>query len=220
MSGILSIENYETDLGKKTEQFINDKSYFNNTHISKSKIQPVSNIQEEECFISSMTPIELINGQDESRCYVNWSFQGLFFNIFFIMLIMNIDCEILLTNLENSTDDYNGNLQKIMILQVIQQILCEMLIGGKIVNSDVFFLVTNIRTNVQNGSSDFEGIIHEMVSHKPFSNQEICHIDLNGEKIICTVSTYIKEFLIIVEIENKQCHRCSNMKPHFEVISD
>ena len=77
----------------------------------------------------------------------------------------------MLTNLDNSTDDYNGHLQKIMILKVIQQIFCEMLIGGKHLNSDVFFLVTNIRTNVQNGSSDFEGVIHEMVSHKPFSNQ-------------------------------------------------
>ena len=96
-------------------------------------------------------------------------------------------------NLDNSTEDYNGHLQKIMILQVIQQILCEMLIGGgKIVNSDVFFLVTNIRTNVQEDSSEFERIIHEMVSLKIFSNQEIFHIDLNGEKRICTVSTYIK----------------------------
>ena len=43
---------------------------------------------------------------------------------------MNIDCDRMLTNLGNSTDDYNGHIQKIMILQVIQHILCEMLIGG------------------------------------------------------------------------------------------
>ena len=59
-----------------------------------------------------------------------------------------------------------------MILQVIQQIFCEMLIAGrKIVNSDVFFSVTNISKNIQNDSSDFEGLIHEMVSQKRFSNQ-------------------------------------------------
>ena len=53
---------------------------------------------------------------------------------------MNIDCGSILTNLENSAEDYNACLQKIMILQVIQHILCEMLIGGgKIVNSDGFF---------------------------------------------------------------------------------
>ena len=63
-----------------------------------------------------------------------------FFDIFFRTLIMNIDCDRMLTNLDNSIDDYIGHIQKIMILQVIQQICCEMLIGGrKIVNSDDIF---------------------------------------------------------------------------------
>ena len=53
-----------------------------------------------------------------------------------------------------------------------------------------------------------------------FSNQEICHINLNGEKIICTVSTYIKEFLSIVEIDNKIFQRCSKLKTPVELISD
>ena len=57
-------------------------------------------------------------------------------------------------------DDFRGYIQKIMILQVIQQVFCEMLIGGrKIVNSDIFFGVTNIRKNAQNDSSDFEGLL-------------------------------------------------------------
>ena len=43
---------------------------------------------------------------------------------------------------------------------------------------------------------------------------------MNGEKIICTVSTYKKKFLSIVQIDNKKCQRFSNMKPPFEVISD
>ena len=106
---------------------------------------------------------------------------------------------MILENLDNSTDDYRGNLQKIMILQVIQQIFCEMLIGGrKIVNSDVFFSVTNIRTNVQNYSSEFEGLLHKMVSQKPFIIQEICHSNENVERNICTVSAHIKQFFIIV----------------------
>ena len=78
LSGILYIENDKADLGKNMDQFINDKSDFDNTHFIKSNIQPVSNIREEERFISSMTPIEFRNGQDESRCYVNSSFQVLF----------------------------------------------------------------------------------------------------------------------------------------------
>ena len=47
LSGILYIENDKSDLGKKMDQFINDKIDFNNTHIIKSNIQPVSNIPEE-----------------------------------------------------------------------------------------------------------------------------------------------------------------------------
>ena len=59
-----------------------------------------------------------------------------------------------------------------------------------------------------------------MISFEFFSNQEICHIDLNGEKIICTVSTYMKEYLSIVEIENKKCQKCSRSKTPVEVVYD
>ena len=87
---------------------------------------------------------------------------------------MNIDCDIMLTNLDNSLDDYNGHIQKIMILQVIQQFFCEMLIGGrKTVNSDNVFLITNIRTNVQEDSSEFEAPIQVIISSELFSNQDI-----------------------------------------------
>ena len=99
-----------SDLGCRWLQFINDKSDFNNTHIVKYNIQPVSNIPEEERFISSITPIGFRNGQDESRCYVNSSFQVIFFNIFFRTLIINIDCDSMLTNIDKSTDDYNGHI--------------------------------------------------------------------------------------------------------------
>ena len=67
LSGILYIENDKAYIGEKMDQFINDKSDFNNTHIIKSNIQPVSNIPEEERFISSMTPIGFRNGQNCSR---------------------------------------------------------------------------------------------------------------------------------------------------------
>ena len=38
LSGILYIENDKAELEKNTDQFINDKSDFNNTHIIKSSI--------------------------------------------------------------------------------------------------------------------------------------------------------------------------------------
>ena len=90
---------------------------------------------------------------------------------------MNIDCEKITE----------------MILQVIQQIFCKMLINGrKIVNSDMFFEFTNIRKKFQNDSSEFEGLLHKMVSNKPFTRQDICYINGNGERKLCTLSAYIK----------------------------
>ena len=45
--------------------------------------------------------------------------------------------------------------------------------GRKIVNTDMFFEVTNIRTNVQNNSLDFEGLLHEIAQKKLFMSQEM-----------------------------------------------
>ena len=71
ISGILSIDNDEAYLGKKTNQFINDIVYFNNKHIIQCNNKPISNLPEEPHYIQSMTGIGFRNGQDESRCYVN-----------------------------------------------------------------------------------------------------------------------------------------------------
>ena len=134
---------------------------------------------------------------------------------------MNIDCDMMLRNIDNSLDNYNRHIQKIMILQVTQKMFCEMLIGGrKVVNSDNIFVLPNIRTNVQEDSSEFEALIQEMISSEIFSNQEICHIYLNGEKRISSVSTYMKENLSIIEIENKVCQKCSKLNPPVKVVCD
>ena len=71
-----------------------------------------------------------------------------------------------------------------------------MLIGGRIFfNSDIYFGVTNTKTNIQNGSPEFEGLLHKIVSKKPFMIHEICCINGNGERKLCTMSACIKEFL-------------------------
>ena len=97
---------------------------------------------------------------------------------------------------EQQKNGYRRYIQKIITLQVIQQIFCEILISGrKVVYSDIFFGVTNIRTNVQNYSSEFEGLLHEMVSKKPYVSQYMCYINGNSERKLCTVPAYIKRIL-------------------------
>ena len=177
---MLSIDIYGTDLEKKTNHFINDFSNFNNKHIIQNYQKTKSNIPEESHYISSMTSTGFINGQDESNCYIKYSFQVLFLIIFLRRLIINIECDKIIENMDNIEDDDRVYIQKNMILQVIQKIFCEMLIGGrKIVKSDIFFKVTNIRANVRIDSSEFEGLLHEMVSKKLFMSQEICYINGN-----------------------------------------
>ena len=41
--------------------------------------------------------------------------------------------------MDNIEDDYRGYIQKIMILQVIQHIFCEMLTGGRIIFTLICF---------------------------------------------------------------------------------
>ena len=68
-----------------------------------------------------MTPTGLTNGQDESRCYVNSSFQFHFFNIFFTKLVMNIECNKIIEHLDNCEYEFISDFRKFLILQVIQQ---------------------------------------------------------------------------------------------------
>ena len=104
-------------------------------------------------------------------CSVNSPFRVILFGIFFRQLIMNVDSEKMINNLDDSKDNIIIYFQKIVILWVVQPIFCEMLIGGrKIVYADSFFEATNIRKNVQNDSSDFEGLIQEMMFREPFIN--------------------------------------------------
>ena len=64
-----------------------------------------------------------------------------------------------------------------------------MLIGGrKIVYTHSFFLSHKYQKNVQNDSSEFEGLLHEIMSKKPFINQEISYINIDDEIKLSTVS--------------------------------
>ena len=69
-----------------------------------------------------MSPNGFINGKYESICYVNSSFQVIYFNIFLRQLITIIDFENIIEHTDNREDDYRGYKQNIMILQVIQQV--------------------------------------------------------------------------------------------------
>ena len=55
---------------------------------------------------------------------------------------------------------------------------------------------------------------------KKFITQEISHIIMDGDMKLSTVSNYMKEFLSIIEIENKKCHIWYNKNTPIEIVSD
>ena len=112
--------------------------------------------------------------------------------------------------MENSKEDDRGYTQKLMILKVIQKILCEILIGGKTLLTVICFLKSLISGQM------FKMILHILKG----TSQEMCYINGNGEIKLFTVSANIKEFLGIVEIDNKKCHICSKFKTKFELVTD
>ena len=78
----------------------------------------------------------------------------------------------MIEELDDSEDGFSSNLQKILILQLIQNIICKnLIVGRKTVYTDSFFEVTNIRKDMQNYSSKFGVLLHEVVSKEPFINQ-------------------------------------------------
>ena len=83
LGGLLSIMVDEGDLENRTKQWINYIILFNNEQLIQRYNINQSNIPEESRYISCLTPTGFINGQDESRCDVNLSFQVLYFDIFF-----------------------------------------------------------------------------------------------------------------------------------------
>ena len=74
--------------------------------------------------------------------------------------------------MNNNKDGYIYCIQKIIILQVIQEVFREILIGGRKLLALICFLESLISGQMLNMIlHHFEGLLHEMVSNKPFMSQ-------------------------------------------------
>ena len=85
---------------------------------------------------------------------------------------------------------------------------CESLISErKTVYTYSFFEVTDIRKNFKIDSSEFDGLLHEIISKQPFINKEIIYTNEKCEIHCSSVSDYIT-FFNIIEIEKNMCEVC------------
>ena len=119
LNALLSIiSEKEGPMNRKNQWFFHIRE-FNKEYIIQPYNVTISNIPEEEQFLTCMEPAGSINDQDESMYYVNSSFQVHFFNIYLRQLILNIDCDKIIEELDNSEDEFSDNFQKILLLRVV-----------------------------------------------------------------------------------------------------
>ena len=133
---------------------------------------------------------------------------------------MNIDCENLKNILDDSEDYFRKYFQNLWYCELFSIFFMKCELVEKIIHTDLFWEATNIRKKSQNDSSEFEGLLHKMMSKKPFINQEISYINIGGRMKLSTMSNYIKDFSSIIEIEKEKCHICYNKNTPFEIFSD
>ena len=87
------------DMDKKVDHWF---YYFEKSH-KKYIIMPSLSLNylliEESLFVTVRSPPGFINQENETICYLNATFQLLYFNVLFRQLVLNIDCYTMLNGL-------------------------------------------------------------------------------------------------------------------------
>ena len=112
-----------------------------------------SSFSEESRYIAVISPPGFINQENETRCYFNETIQLLYFNVLFILLILNVDCDTMMTYLDKNNKNISYHYHNIMIVKELQGKSGEMYLESKTFSSDNFFTVNNIRIYLSDGRS-------------------------------------------------------------------
>ena len=80
------------DINKKVDHWLNSFENFHKKYIIMPSQSLNSSFLEESLFITVGSPPGFINQEHETGCYLNATLQLLYFNVIFILLIINIDC--------------------------------------------------------------------------------------------------------------------------------
>ena len=111
---------------------------------------------EESSFVTVRSPPGFVNRENETRYYLNSTFQHLYLNVLFGELVFKIDRYTMLNGLKRESQHFVHNFQKIVILRELQIKFGEIYLGGKkAISTDMFFILANITTNFQMDASEF-----------------------------------------------------------------
>ena len=85
---------------------------------------------EEKPFITVRSPPGLFNPEKYTRCYLNATFQHLYYIVLFRELLFNLNLFTMMNGLKKN-QHFVHNFQNIMIFRELQNILGEIYLGGK-----------------------------------------------------------------------------------------
>ena len=86
---------------------------------------------EESLFVTVRSLPVFMNQENETRFYLNSTFQLLYFNVIFIELVLKINCYTMLNGLKRESQDFVHNFQKIIVLRELQKHFDEIYSEGK-----------------------------------------------------------------------------------------
>ena len=90
-----------------------------------------SSVPEESRYIEFITPLGFINQENETGCHFNSTNQLLYYNVLFRQLILNINCDTIMTCLDKSNKTFAYHYQKITTIKELQHCFGEIYLGGK-----------------------------------------------------------------------------------------
>ena len=112
----------------------------------------------------------------------------------------------MMNGLKRESQHFVHNFQKFMIFRELQKKFGEIYLGEKkTISTDMFFIVANITTTCQTDSSEFEGMIYNMLSEEPFIHHILDNPDGNEES---TISDYLSQNFSITIGETWTCLTC------------
>ena len=115
-----NIFKYDTpsdDTKEKIDHWLDYFEKFHKNHITMPTEPYHYLFPEESRNISVKSPLVFINQENETRCYFNSTIQLLYFNVLFILLILNIDCYTMMIIMDKSNKNVAHNYQEIMIVK-------------------------------------------------------------------------------------------------------
>ena len=109
------------DMNKIVYHWLDSFEKFHKKFIIMPSLSLNSLLIEESLFVTVQSPPGFINRENETICYLNATFQLLYFNVLFRELVPKIDCYTMLNGLKRKSQYFVHNFQNIMILRELQK---------------------------------------------------------------------------------------------------